>query len=61
MEKARREGAAKITAYKLSVEQHIGFLTNHKAYVEYIDYWNGKCRLLRKEGVSLKGKQKNKQ
>jgi len=58
-EKARSEGATTITAYKLSVDQHISFLTSQKAYLAYIDYWNGKCRSLRTDGVSPKGKQVN--
>jgi hypothetical protein len=43
MEKARRMGIEKISAYKFYVEQHLNFLTEKKAYYSYIDYWNGKC------------------
>jgi hypothetical protein len=42
MEKARRMGIDTILAYKLNVEQHMGFLTSKKAYVAYIEYWNSK-------------------
>ena len=44
MEKARRLGKSSVFAYKLNVEQHIEFLTERKAYLSYIDYWNGKIR-----------------
>ncbi len=42
MEKARRMGVKSVQAYKLDVEQHMKFLTNKKAYVAYIEYWNSK-------------------
>jgi len=42
MEKARRLGVEKIPAYKLHVHQHIAFLTSKKAYLSYVEYWNGK-------------------
>lgn len=44
MEKARRLGINRMSAYKLNVNQHIAFLTEKKAYLSYIDYWNGKLR-----------------
>jgi hypothetical protein len=44
MEKARRMGKSSISAYKLNVNQHITFLTEKKAYLSYIDYWNGKLK-----------------
>ncbi len=44
MEKARRMGAKSILAYKLDVNQHLKFLTEKKAYLSYIEYWNGKCK-----------------
>ena len=44
MEKARRMGEKSILAYKLNVKQHLTFLTEKKAYLSYIDYWNGKCK-----------------
>jgi len=47
MEKARRLGVNSMPAYKLNVKQHIKFLTNKKAYVAYIEYWNGKVRQLK--------------
>ena len=42
MEKARRLGIEKVKAYRLSVDQHLQFLTEKKAYKIYIEYWNGK-------------------
>jgi hypothetical protein len=44
MEKARRLGINRMSAYKLNVNQHIKFLTEKKAYLSYIDYWNGKLK-----------------
>jgi hypothetical protein len=44
MEKARRIGVGSILAYKLDVNQHLKFLTEKKAYLSYIEYWNGKCK-----------------
>ena len=44
MEKARRLGIKRISAYKLNVNQHMTFLTEKKAYLSYIDYWNGKLK-----------------
>ena len=44
MEKARRMGLHGIQAYRLNVEQHIGFLTCKKAYLAYIEYWNSKLK-----------------
>lgn len=47
MEKARRHGVGTIRAYKLTVRQHIVFLTSKKAYLSYIKYWNDKVKQLR--------------
>ena len=44
MEKARRMGINSMLAYRLNVEQHMKFLTNKKAYVAYIEYWNSKLK-----------------
>jgi len=44
MEKARRMGINSILAYRLNVKQHMNFLTNKKAYLSYIEYWNSKLR-----------------
>ena len=44
MEKARRMGISRILAYRLNVKQHIEFLTERKAYLSYVDYWNGKLK-----------------
>jgi hypothetical protein len=44
MEKARRLGTNTISAFKLTVEQHIKFLTTEKAYLAYVEYWNSKLK-----------------
>ena len=44
MEKARRMGVRTLVAYKLSVKQHIPFLTSKNAYLTFIEYWNSKLR-----------------
>lgn len=44
MEKARRMGIKTLMAYKLSVEQHMPFLTSKKAYLAYIECRNSKLR-----------------
>jgi hypothetical protein len=42
VEKALRQGSNTLPAYKLTVMQHIRFLTSKEAYLSYVDYWNGK-------------------
>ncbi len=44
MEQARRLGMEKISAYKISPEQHMQFLTTEKGYFAYVEYWNGKLK-----------------
>lgn len=44
VEKARRTGIKSIFAYKLNVKQHLKFLTEKKAYLSFVEYWNGKCK-----------------
>ena len=44
LEKARRSGQLEIEAYRLKPRQHLMFLTTHKAYASYIEYWNGKVK-----------------
>jgi hypothetical protein len=44
MEKARRLGVNTLSAFRLTVEQHINFLTTEKAYLAYIEYWNSKLK-----------------
>ena len=44
VEKASRIGKSKLFAYKLNVQQHIRFLTEKKAYLSYVAYWNSKIR-----------------
>ena len=48
-EKARRIGSNNIWAYKLEMHQHIAFLTSMKAYLSYIEYWNGKIKQIRRQ------------
>lgn len=43
MEKARQLGIKRIQAYRLSVAQHIRFLTSKEAYTAYVAYWNSKA------------------
>jgi len=40
--KAQRQGAKSLHAYRLTVLQHIRFLTSKEAYHSYVEYWNGK-------------------
>lgn len=49
IEKARRLGIDLIQAYKLSVAQHIRFLTTRRAYLAYIEYWNEKAKAMGKK------------
>jgi hypothetical protein len=44
MEKARRMKISRILAYRLNVKQHIEFLTERKAYLSYVQYWNAKLK-----------------
>ena len=44
MEKARKMRTKSIFAYKLNVKQHFKFLTEKKAYLAYIEYWNRKVK-----------------
>jgi len=44
MEKARNMRTKSIFAYKLHVKQHLKFLTEKKAYLAYLEYWNRKVK-----------------
>jgi len=44
VEKIRRLGTCKMLSYKLTVLQHIAFLTSKNAYLSYIQYWNSKVK-----------------
>jgi hypothetical protein len=55
MEKARRMGIISLSANKLSVEQHMRFLTSKKAYAIFIDYWNDKVKMKSKKARKDKG------
>ncbi|WP_026603620.1 hypothetical protein [Methylomonas sp. 11b] len=47
LEKARRSGVCTLRAHKLTAVQHLRFLTSERAYLSYIEYWNGKVKQLR--------------
>ena len=42
LERARRMGREKISAYRIPVEHHLGFMTCARAYQTYVKYWNTK-------------------
>ena len=42
MAKARKNGVATLPCYRVTPETHTRFLTSHRAYDAYIDYWNEK-------------------
>ena len=42
LEKARRQGLEKISAYTFRVDHHLAFLTSQRAYEAFIKYWNSK-------------------
>ncbi|MBM4148323.1 MAG: hypothetical protein FJ224_04700 [Lentisphaerae bacterium] len=42
--KARRSGVSTLHAHKLTAAQHLPFLTSKKAYLAYVEYWNGKVK-----------------
>ncbi|WP_136515952.1 ParB N-terminal domain-containing protein [Geomonas edaphica] len=44
MERARRLGLEKISAFRVSPEQHLQFVTTERGYQAYIGYWNGKLK-----------------
>ena len=52
VEKARRDGVRTLRAHRLTAAQHIQFLTSKRAYLAYVDYWNGKVKQLRKQGLA---------
>jgi len=40
--KAQREGRDRILAHRITMEQHLPFLTSMEAYRAYVSYWNSK-------------------
>lgn len=50
--KSLRQGLNTIRAYKLTAMQHISFLTSKKAYLSYIEYWNGKVKQCSQTGTA---------
>lgn len=46
LEKARREGKEKISAYRIGPDHHVSFLTDEKSYKAYVEYWNEKVDVL---------------
>ncbi|MBC8377294.1 MAG: ParB N-terminal domain-containing protein [FCB group bacterium] len=53
MEKARRMGVNILPSYRLSVDQHLRFLTEHKSYLAYLEYWNDKLDELGRDSEML--------
>jgi hypothetical protein len=49
LEKAFRDGLKEISAYRLTVNQHVRFLTTAEAYKTYVQYWNSKVAALNDE------------
>jgi len=49
VEKAQFLSRESVSAYKLTVHQHINFLTSRSAYLAYVEYWNDKVRQLERE------------
>lgn len=41
-EKAKAAGIATLPCYKVTVTEHLPFLTSTKAYTAYVEYWNDK-------------------
>lgn len=52
VEKSLRQGLNTIRAYKLTAMQHISFLTSKKAYLSYVEYWNGKVKQCSQTGTA---------
>ncbi len=42
VEKAKRAGIKRLPCYKLSVDQHLSFITDQRGYESYVEYWNSK-------------------
>lgn len=42
VERARREGKSSLPGYRVNPELHVRFLTSVRAYLSYVEYWNGK-------------------
>lgn len=47
--RARRSGMKTMSAYKVSSEVHLKFLTTEKGYLVYVEYWNSKLMELSTE------------
>lgn len=43
--KARREGVRTLPAHRVACPYHVPFLTSTRAYELYVEYWNGKLAL----------------
>lgn len=48
IKKAQSLNIDKFMVYKIPVETHINFLTNHNSYKKYIEYWNDKLNQIKK-------------
>lgn len=42
VEKAKRSGLKTLKCFRLTVDQHIKFLTDERGYKSYVEYWNSK-------------------
>jgi len=51
VERAKRLGMDNLHVYKLTVDQHIEFLTDKRAYLAYIAYWNDKLEEVKTRSV----------
>ena len=43
-ERARREGAGTVLAYRVAAEQHVPFMKTVRGYEAYVKYWNQKLK-----------------
>jgi len=48
VERAKRDGAKFIRAYKVGPDQHYRFITSAESYKKYVEYWNSKVRDIEK-------------
>lgn len=51
VEKARRAGIEILPCYRLTVEKHLPFLIDEKAYGAYVEYWNSKVCSLNEDSL----------
>lgn len=46
--RAKREGLRILPGWRIRCPQHVSFLTSSRAYEQYVEYWNGKVKELRR-------------